>query len=90
MVIFDAYIRNKYFTRIGLRNWCFFSKDKNSDDEERLVLILASDTNIIRHIKVKADANPFDPEFNEYYRKRNIARVYQRKRMKVNSRVIQK
>jgi RNA-directed DNA polymerase len=82
-----SWIRNKYFTRIGLRNWCFFSKDKNSDDKERLVLMLASDTNIIRHIKVKANANPFDPEFNEYFRKRYIAKEYQRKRIKVNSRV---
>lgn len=81
-----SWIRNKYFTRIGLRNWCFFSKDKNSDDKKRLVLILASDTNIIRHIKVKAEANPYNPEFKEYFRNRYLARVYQRNSMKVNSR----
>lgn len=82
------WIRNKYFTKIGSRNWCFYSKVKNADDINHQVLIFASDTSIIRHVKVRAEANPYDPEFNEYFRKRYYARVYQRKSMKVNSRVI--
>lgn len=81
-----SWIRNKYFTKIGLRDWCFYSNDTNSDAKERLVLIFASDTSIIRHVKVKADANPYDPEFKEYFRKRYLTRVYQRKCMKVNNR----
>ena len=61
-----SWIRNKYFTRIGLRNWCFFSqKDKNTS-----VLTLASNTSIKRHVKIKADATPFDPEYQEYFLKR--------------------
>ena len=83
-----SWVRNKYFTKIGFRNWCFYSKEKNKDGTDHQVLIFASDTSIIRHVKVKAEANPYDPDFNEYFRKRYIARVYQRKRMKVNSRVI--
>lgn len=77
-----SWVRNKYFTRIGLRNWCFYSNEKKPEGIEQLVLIFASDTNIIRHVKVKADANPYDPEFNEYFRKRYFARVYQRKARK--------
>lgn len=83
-----SWIRNKYFTKIGFRDWCFYSKDKNTDGIEHQVLIFASDTSIIRHVKVKAEANPYNPEFKEYFRKRYIARVYRRERMKVNSRVI--
>jgi RNA-directed DNA polymerase len=81
-----SWVRNKYYTRIGSRDWCF--NDKNSDANKRTVLIFASDTNIIRHIKVKADANPYDPKFNEYFRYRYLARVYQRESIKVNSRAI--
>jgi len=81
-----SWIRNKYFTRIGHRDWCFFSNIKIADVTERLVLIIAADTTIIRHIKVKAEANPYNPEFKEYFRQRNLARVYQRYSMKVNSR----
>ena len=53
-----SWVRNKYFTKIGFRNWCFYSKEKNKDGTDHQVLIFASDTSIIRHVKVKAEANP--------------------------------
>lgn len=81
-----SWIRNKYFTRLGHREWCFFADVKNSETSKRLVLIFAADTTIIRHIKVKADAHPYNPDFNEYFRNRHLARLYQRYSMKVNSR----
>ncbi|MDA8271225.1 MAG: hypothetical protein M0Z39_07450 [Actinomycetota bacterium] len=43
---------------IGNRNWAFGAEDKNG----RLVtLVKASDTPIVRHAKIKGDANAFDP-----------------------------
>jgi RNA-directed DNA polymerase len=81
-----SWIRNKYFTKIGSRDWCFFSKSENPDDINNQLLLFASDTSIIRHVKVKANANPYDPEFKEYFRNRYLARIYQRKHIKVNSR----
>lgn len=81
-----SWIRNKYFTKIGYREWCFFADIKNAEAASRLILIFAADTTIIRHIKVKADANPYNPDFNEYFRNRYLARIYQRNSMKVNSR----
>jgi RNA-directed DNA polymerase len=62
----SSWIRNKYFTRIGLRNWRFFSQKDNNTS----VLTLASNTSIKRHVKIKADATPYDPEYQEYFFKR--------------------
>lgn len=62
----SSWIRNKYFTRMGLRNWCFFSRKDNKTS----VLALASNTSIKRHVKIKADATPYDPEYQEYFLKR--------------------
>jgi RNA-directed DNA polymerase len=61
-----SWIRNKYFTRIGLRNWCFFSR-KTDNNDERLALAFASNTSIKRYVKVKADATPYDPDYQEYF-----------------------
>jgi RNA-directed DNA polymerase len=63
-----SWIRNKYFTRIGLRNWCFFSRktDKTNNDK-RLTLAFASDISIKRYVKVKIEATPFDPDYQEYF-----------------------
>jgi RNA-directed DNA polymerase len=37
---------------------------------ERVTLAKASDTRIRRHIKVKGDANPFDPKWESYFEDR--------------------
>lgn len=80
-----SWIKDKYFTKIGSRDWCFHSKDKNADETNHQVLIFASDTSIIRHVKIKAEANPYNPEFKEYFRKRYNARVFQRKKKNYES-----
>jgi RNA-directed DNA polymerase len=62
------WIKEKYFTRIGSRGWCFFSNKTNGKaKDEKLILKLASDTRIKRHVKIRADATPYDPEFKEYF-----------------------
>jgi RNA-directed DNA polymerase len=76
-----TWVRNKYFTRIGLRNWCFFSQETNN---ERLVLALASNTSIKRYVKVKADATPYDPDYQEYFLDRTNKQKIERR----NSRTI--
>jgi len=71
-----SWIRNKYFTRIGLRNWCFFTQIKTGTNEnKRIVLTLATDTCIKRHIKIRAEATPYDPAFQEYFRLREKHRL---------------
>jgi RNA-directed DNA polymerase len=71
---------NKYFRRLNLRNWIFFAKIQNKKGvKSNLDLFLASSVKIKRHIKIRSDANPFDPTYTDYFEKRN-------KRNKISSR----
>lgn len=60
----------KYYRPIGKRSWVFTCQDDRDLKSKRLVLRKASDTPIRRHIKIKADANPFDPAWETYFEKR--------------------
>lgn len=61
------WIKSKYFKSYGTRNWVF-SGDGVGNTTHRLVYCM--DTPIKRHIKIKGEANPFDPLFEEYFEKR--------------------
>jgi len=65
------WIVNKYFTCRGGDNWTFhcMTKDKHGKAKP-LYLKNATDTKIRRHIKIKSDANPFNPLYKEYFDKR--------------------
>ena len=54
-------------------HWRFYCiiKDK-AGNKKKLYLKLASDTHIRRHIKIKAEANPFDPRFKQYFQLRSL------------------
>jgi RNA-directed DNA polymerase len=75
-----SWVRNKYFTRIGLRNWCFFSgKTVNAKSNNRLTLAFACNTSIKKYVKVIADATPHDPDYQEYFRERANRQRMERK-----------
>jgi len=58
----------KYFRRKGLNNWQFFAKEKGKDNKPILLdLRLAGNTHIKRHIKIRGEANPYNPEYKEYF-----------------------
>lgn len=59
------WIKSKYFQREGIRNWVFREKGG------KLQLLRMSDTPIRRHVKIKADANPYDPHWQEYFENRS-------------------
>jgi RNA-directed DNA polymerase len=59
------WIKSKYFQSIGTRRWVFREKDDN------ISLLKLSDIPIRRHIKIKANANPYDPEWHEYFIQRS-------------------
>ena len=63
----SQWISNRYFQTIGIRNWMFADFDER---KERLVLVKASDTKIRRHVKVRKEANPYDPRWEEYFKDR--------------------
>ena len=61
------WIKHKYFTQVGNRDWNLFARRK---DGTMAILIRATDRKIIRHIKIKCENNPFDANDREYFAKR--------------------
>jgi len=68
----------RYFKTEGSRHWCFKCQAMESGRMKIFTLKLLSDIPIVRHIKVKKDANPFDPLWDEYFERR--CKQFQRKR----------
>ncbi|MBP9729677.1 MAG: hypothetical protein KBD23_06055 [Gammaproteobacteria bacterium] len=74
------WIRKKYFRSRGLNHWVFFAKTKNKQGEPRIIhLFYMSTVPIKRHIKIKADARPFDPAYHQYFDKRISDRKNEKK-----------
>lgn len=61
------WIKERYFKRIKGRDWRFAEKDK-------LLPVLAG-YHIRQHVKIKAEANPFDPGFDKYFSDRLAKRM---------------
>jgi RNA-directed DNA polymerase len=65
------WVKATYFTTQGARNWVYAAIEQQADGTRRdLVLLQESDTPIQRHIKIKADANPHDPQWAQYFESR--------------------
>jgi len=61
------WIKAKYFGR----NWVFRGQVEKANGAKRTVtLFQAAQEPIRRHVKVKADANPYDPEWEQYFEAR--------------------
>lgn len=74
------WIKAKYFRHDKLRDWMFFAKIKNkTGNQAHLDIAMASKVKIRRHIKIKADATPFDSNYHEYFDKRIAQRANERK-----------
>ena len=53
------------------RNWVFAATEKEEDGTQReFILLKESATPIQRHVKIKADANPHDPQWEQYFESR--------------------
>jgi len=64
------WIRRRYFHRVGSRHWVFKSADAGSTGRAGHALIAMAATPIRRHVRLKTDANPYDPEWETYYEAR--------------------
>jgi RNA-directed DNA polymerase len=65
------WIKNKYFERVGNRDWWFFGE--SLDQEDRFVHLRqfhASSVKIVRHTQVKCDVNPYDRRWAAYLAQR--------------------
>jgi hypothetical protein len=56
------WIRNKYFRKQGAQSWIFHAKVKGENEKSyNLDLIEIGKIPIKRHIKIRADATPYNP-----------------------------
>jgi len=67
----NRWIYSKYFHPKHERRRGFYGVLQQKDGSQRLrQLVKMADIPIKRHVKVKATANPFDPEWEQYFEKR--------------------
>ena len=59
------WVKEKYFPQVGSSQWTFTPADGKGPR-----LVRASDTPIIRHVKIKSHAQPFDPKWTSYFEER--------------------
>jgi len=65
----------KYFRTQGLQRWIFFAAVKDKEGSNSFLdLFKAVHVRIRRHVKVRADATPYDPEYKEYFLNRKLVR----------------
>ncbi len=70
------WVKDKYFPARQGRSWNFSGWLAKADGTKQpVVLIKAADLPIRRHVLVKGKANPFDPQWKEYYRDRRRRRA---------------
>jgi RNA-directed DNA polymerase len=62
------WIKQKYFKAIGIRNWVFKT--------DKITLVEMAKIPIKRHIKIRKDANPYDEDYRDYFRKRSHYHKY--------------
>ncbi|MBF0552031.1 MAG: group II intron reverse transcriptase/maturase [Deltaproteobacteria bacterium] len=63
-----SWLKSKYFRRQALRDWIFFARTHDRDNEPELLdLFKASSVAIKRHIKIRGEATPYDPAFKDYF-----------------------
>jgi RNA-directed DNA polymerase len=68
-----AWVKRQYFPAQGNRSWTFAADTGERTPEGKLIwkrLVYASDTKIHRHVKIRRDAHPFDPQWMPYFKER--------------------
>jgi RNA-directed DNA polymerase len=73
----DAWLKKRYFKRIGMR-W-LFSVSRKSGNGKRRSLFKLADLPIRRHIKIQCWANPFHPVWSRYFKERYARNMARRK-----------
>jgi len=63
------WVKDKYFRSHKARNWIFFGEGDKSSKWEAW-LYTAARTSIRRHVKIRGEANPYDPAWEMYFEKR--------------------
>jgi RNA-directed DNA polymerase len=65
------WVKKKYFKTVGKRNWVFTGTNQDREGRQKVVhLLSAAYTPIRRHVKIRAKANPYDPQWEMYFEER--------------------
>jgi len=68
--------KQKYFAQHGGQDWSFFGEESDDDGQpSKIWLLRANSIPIKRHIKLKCDANPYDPAYETYFEEREAAHM---------------
>src|ERR1700722_704029 len=68
--------KQKYFASRRGRDWSFFGEKRDNQGQPSQVWLRpARRTPIERHVKVKGDANPYDPAYAAYFEQREAAHM---------------
>jgi RNA-directed DNA polymerase len=71
------WLRKKYYRSYRNIQWSFYAVKMCADGrKEYRDLLKAGWTHIVRHIKVRREANPYDPSFIDYFISRKQKRMY--------------
>jgi RNA-directed DNA polymerase len=65
------WIAKKYFLHDHGRQWLFTADVDTAEGKKKQQIFLAASVPIRRHIKVRSQANPFDPEWTDYFEARH-------------------
>jgi len=72
----NRWVRGKYFKSIGSQNWVFMANEALPGDKEKgWRLVKAGYIPIRRHIKIRAEANPFDRQWEVYFEERFLRKI---------------
>ncbi|BBO85962.1 hypothetical protein DSCO28_65280 [Desulfosarcina ovata subsp. sediminis] len=71
-----TWMKQKYWFN-GSRPWTFSTWVKGKNGVKALyTLTRACSIGIVRHAKIRGKANPFDPEYDPYFKRRRFKRTY--------------
>jgi RNA-directed DNA polymerase len=68
-----TWVKNRYYHAIGERTWRFAARTNSQSplgEPSWKWLLYAANTSIRRHLKIKGEANPFDPRWRLYFAQR--------------------
>jgi len=73
------WVKDRYFHIIGTRKWTFAADTGKRTPEGQpiwLKLVQATNTKIRRHVKIRAEANPLDPDWQDYFAERAFRKKF--------------
>jgi RNA-directed DNA polymerase len=70
------WIKEKYFKRLGNHDWVFTANRRDSKGKTYPIYLLeAARVRIVRQVKVRGDANPYDPAWEAYFEERLLKKM---------------